>query len=238
MFKNKQGGSFDSYDPSINSFDPSVGNNASGDSAGSTVVQAKVGQKMQFNVTLNNPTTKTLTFELFNYLNSYTRIQNAAYINATYLYIPLLTYEGLAAIAATHNGTVGFASNGDLKINGDAAAAEAVATIGCSEVGYSGLFEASAITPFKIDFFRYTCLTASQINKTITWFQKSFSGGTLENVISPRAYFKPTQFQNLTLDITVTLTIGIDKGIRTTLLPSENILLSFFVTMWTDQTIG
>jgi len=240
MFKNKQGAAFDNFDPALNQFDPSVANNATGDSPGSTTVAAKVGQKMQFNVVLNNPTIQTLTLELFNYLNSYVKILNSAYVKGNYLYIPLLSYEGLARFKAApdHGGTIGFNDLGNLEIRGDTAAADPSATISCKEIAYSGLFEASAVTPFKVDFLRFTCLTDPQIDENITWFQKSYSGGVQQNPISPRAYFKPNQFQNFTIDITVSFTIGIDKGLKVDVLPSENVRLAFFVTMWTDQTLG
>lgn len=242
MFKNKQGAAFDNFDPSLmkNNFDPRVSNNATGGDAGTTAVQAKVGQKMQFNITLNNPTAQTLTFELFNYLNSYTRILNTTYAVGTYTYIPFLTYEGLTAFKAAvdHGGTVGFDQAGNLEIRGDTSLAQPSGTIGCSEIGYSGLFEASGITPFQVDFLRFTCLTSPQIDQTITWFQKSYSGGVLQNPVSPRAYFKPNQFQNFTIDITVSFNIGIDKGLKVNLLPAESVRLAFFVTMWTDQSLG
>lgn len=240
MFKNKQGAAFDNFDPALNQFDPSVANNATGDQPGTTTTAAKVGQKMQFNVVLNNPTAQTLTFELFNYLNSYIRVLNTTYVKSTYLYIPFLSYEGLFRFkqATDHGGTVGFNDLGNLEIRGDTAAADPTATISCKEIAYSGLFEASAVTPFKVDFLRFTCLTDPQIDENIVWFQKSYSGGVQQNPISPRAYFKPNQFQNFTIDITVSFTIGIDKGLRTDLLPSENVRLAFFVTMWTDQTLG
>ena len=240
-FKNKQGGAFDNFDPqTANKFDPGVMNRATGGDAGSVQVAAKVGQKMQFNITLNNPTTQNLTFELFNYLNSMTRILNATYVVGNYKYIPFLTYEGLTAFKAAtdHGGTVGFDQVGNLEIRGDTSLADPSGTISCKEIGYSGLFEASAITPFNVDFIRFTCLTNLQIDQTINWFQKSYSGGVTQNVISPRAYFKPNKFQNFTIDITVSFTIGIDQGLSTILLPSENVRLAFFVTFWTKQAIS
>jgi hypothetical protein len=241
MFKNKQAAAFDNFDPSLNNFDPSVGNNATGGGeAGSHTVQAKVGQKMQFNITLNNPTAQILTFEMFNYLNSYTRVLNTTYAVGTYLYVPLLSYEGLTLFKAAtdHGGTVGFDQAGNLEIRGDTSLAQPSGTIGCAEIAYSGLFEASGITPFVVDFLRFTCQTDPQIDQNITWFQKSYSGGEVQNPVSPRAYFKPNQFQNFTIDITVSFSIGIDKGLRTKLLAGESVRLAFFVTMWTNQTLS
>lgn len=244
MIKNKQGAAFDTFDPSLgNHFDPSVGNknNATGDSTpASTVTSAKVGQKMQFNITLNNPSAVPLTFELFNYLNSYTRILNSTYVQGTYKYIPLYTFEGILALtaAANHGGVVGFDQAGNLEIRGDTAAAELSGTIGCSEIGYSGLFEASGITPFAVSFIRFTSQTSPQINQPLIWFRKTYSGGEEINNVSPKAYFKPTQFQNFIIDITVSMDFGIDKGLRTKVLAGETVELSFFVYMWVDQVLG
>lgn len=242
MFKNKQGAAFDNFDPSVNSFDPSVMNNATGDgsSPASIVQPTKVGQKMQFNITLNNPTAQVLTFELFNYLNSFVRIQNATYAVATYLYVPFLTYEGLTLFKAAtdHGGTVGFDAVGNLEIRGDTSLAQPSGTISCKEIGYSGLFEASGITPFTVDFLRFTCLTNLQIDEPITWFKKSYSGGVVQNVINPRAYFKPNQFQNFVIDITVSFNIGIDMGLSTILLAGENVRLAFFVTFYSKQQLS
>ncbi len=240
MIKNKQGAAFDTFDPSLgNKFDPSLGNNATGDAgAASVVTSAKVGQKMQFNVTLNNPAAVPLTLELFNYLNSYTRILNQTYVSGTYKYIPLLTFEGWTAHAGANGGTVGFSDNGDLQVRGDTAAADPSATIGCSEIGYSGLFEASGITPFAVSFIRFSCETSAQINKPLIWFRKTYSGGEETNNVVPKAYFKPTQFQNFIIDITVSMDFGIDKGLRTIVLAGESVVLSFFVYMWVDQVVG
>jgi len=244
MFRNLQNTSFDSFDPSLmNSFDPALAgkyNNANGSDAGSTTTAAKPGQKMQLNITLNNPSAVTLTFELFNYLKSYIRVLNTTYVNTTYLYIPLLSYEGLFRFkqATDHGGTIGFNAAGDLEIRGDTAVPDPTATIGCGEIPYAGLFEASAVTPFIVSFIRFTCLTDEQIDQNIVWFQNSYSGGVIENRISPRAYFKPNQFQSFTIDITVQFSIGIDKGLRTQLLAGENVRLAFFIQMWTDQTLG
>jgi hypothetical protein len=243
--RNLQNSSFDNFDPTLmNSFDPTLlgkYNNAAGDTgAGSTAVNASPGQKMQLNITLNNPTAKTLSFELFNYLKSYVRVLNTSYVNGTYLYIPLLTYEGLTRFKAApdHGGTIGFNAAGDLEIRGDTAVPDPTATIGCGEIPYAGLFEASAVTPFAVAFLRFTCVTNQQIDQNIVWFQNSYSGGVVENRINPRAYFKPNQFQSFTIDITVQFPIGIDKGLRTQLLPSEVVTLAFFIQMWTNQTLG
>lgn len=226
------------FDPST--FDPRAAagyNNADGD-AGTNVASAKPGQKMQVNVTMQNfSTTKDLTVELFNWMTSMTKVLNTTYVNGNYKYIPLLTYEGLAANTAGTGGTVGFDQNGNMEIHGNDAVPDALVTVGCGESPYRSFFEASAIIPFAVAFVRMTCTTDAQIDNQITWFQRTFSGAITTNKVSPRAYFKPNQFQNLTLDITVQFPVGIDAGIYVLVNREENLRHSYFINYWTTQNI-
>jgi hypothetical protein len=255
MFRNLQRSAYNGFDPSLtqgrrSNWDPSVAgryNNSDGTtagvagSAGQNVVAASQGQKMQVNVSINNPNATTaVTIEMFNWLTSFTRILNSTYATGNYLMIPLLTYAGLARTIAGTGGTVGFQDDGNLQIHGNDAATppDAILTVGCQEVGYSSFFEASSISPFQVAYFRYTVNTDAQIDNTIKWQQKTFSGGVTQNVISPRAYFKPTQFQNFVIDITVAFTIGLDSGLFVTANATENLRFSLFIEMWTVQGIG
>lgn len=238
-FKASQNAAFDNFDPSMNNFDPAMSgkyNNANGASTPATnLVRAKSGQKMQFNVTLNNPTAVPLTFELFCYLDSYIDRLKTQYQVGNYKYIPLLSLEGLTAHAGTHGGVVGFDQNGILIIQGDPSVPELSASISCGEISYQGLFKASGITPWTISYIRYTCRTDPQIDQNIVYFTKSYSGGVTQNPVTPRSYFQPTQFQNFTLDLIVEVGIDIQSGISTLLLAGENVRLNFFVTIWADQ---
>lgn len=227
------------FDPST--FDPNAAkgyNNADGDS-GTAQIQAKPGQKMQVNVTMQNfSTTRDLTVELFNWMTSATKILNTTYVNGPYHYIPLLTYEGLAANAAGTGGTIGFDQVGNMEIHGaDGMAPDPLVTVGCGETPYHSFFEASAIIPFAVAFIRMTCTTDAQIDNQITWFQRTFSGAVTTNKVSPRAYFKPNQFQNLTIDITIQFPVGIDAGIYVLVNAEENLRHSYFINYWTQQSI-
>lgn len=250
MFRNLSNNAYNQFDPAMtrrSSWDPSIAgrmNNANGDngpsaagSAGNTV-QAAQGQKMQTNVSLNNLTALNLKVELFNWLTSFTRVLNPVYAQGNYAMIPLLTFEGLARTIAGTGGTVGFSDNGNLVIHGNDVTPDPLFTIGCQEVAYSSFFEASSISPFQVAYFRYTVKTDAQIDNIITWFQKTFSGGLQQNTISPRAYFKPTQFQDFVIDITVQFTIGIDSGLFLVVNTLENVRFSLFIEMWTVQGIG
>jgi hypothetical protein len=240
----RQNAGFDNYTPKgggSNHFDPRVKglNNATGTgAAGSQVISAGAGTKMQVNLTLTNPTAVSLTFELFFWLNSCTRVLNPNYVNGNYKYIPLLTLEGFAAFAGGHGGVIGFSQDGSLQIQGDPTVPQLAATIQCKEIGYNSFFEASGIVPFKITSIRYTCVEDLQIDEVITYIQKSYSGGTSTNPVSPRSYFKPTQFQSFTIDLPVEMDINIESGFTTVVLPAETVRLALFITDWTNQAIG
>jgi hypothetical protein len=243
QMKSSQMANFNGWDPNLaNKFDPTVGaNNADGGSSlaatnGLGAVQnARPGQSMQISLTLNNPSAGLLTFELFNYLQSYTRIQNTSYATGAYLYIPLLSYEGIAAIIAGTDGTIGFNKAGDLEIH--AAPAAVKGTVGCSESPYASLFAATSSIPFRIKFMRQTVTTDGQIDKAITYFQKSFSGGKLENNINPRTYFLPNQFQGKVLDINVSFAIGQDSGLSLQLIAGEVVKFALFIDAWGTQAL-
>lgn len=243
MFKQLNQAAYSTYDPSIgNRFDPSIGakiNRATGDDGsapGQNVVAAKPGQKMQINITLSNPTASDLTFELFSYLDSQFRRIKTEYVVGNYKYIPLSSYQGMQAVIAATDGTVGFSSAGDAEIRG--IPANPVAKISCKEIAYNAFWAASGIIPFQVAYIRFTCGTDNQIDEVITWFQKSFSGGIQENRISPRAYFRPNQFQNRTIDITISFSIGIDSGIRQLVLAGESVRYALFIQMWTNQALN
>lgn len=241
-FKALQNSSFDNFDPSqgSNNFDPAMSgkyNNATGGAGGaaSTLVQAKAGQKMQFNITLNNPSAKNLWFEMFCFIDSFIDRLKTEYVNSTYLYVPLLSLEGLTRHSLTHGGVVGFDQNGTLQIQGDLAAAEVSGTIGCGQIAYQGLQKASGITPFTINLIRYTCTTDEQIDNDLIYFTKSYSGGVTANPVTPRSYFKPTQFQNFTIDLPLIVGIDIQSGLKMLVNTGENVRLALFVSIWSDQ---
>lgn len=239
-----QNASFDNYTPrggGSNHYDPRVRglNNATGSgTAGSQVVTAGAGTKMQVNLTLTNNSATDLVFEAFYWLNSATRILNPQYATGNYHYVPLLSLEGLTAHAGTHGGIIGFGQDGHLEIQGDPAASQLPGTLQCKEIGYNSFFESSAIVPFKITSIRFTCVTDLQIDETITYIQKSYSGGTSTNPVSPRSYFKPNQFQSFTIDLPVEMDINIESGFQTTVLAGETVRLALFISNWTNQAIG
>lgn len=227
--------SFDTFDPDnfrdVLNYDP---DNMSGDSgeAGTDVRIARPGQKLQVNLTLSNPTAQNLPFEIWYAFNSCTLVRNPNYDTATYDYIPMLSFEGLQAGQV---GVVGFGSLGQLMIR--AALVDPVGTIQCGEYPYASFFEMSKSRPFFVPYFRFTCNTDAQIDNPIKHIEKTMGGGIKENIISPRAYFDPNQFQNRTIDITAGFAVDGNKGILLTVNAGESVRLSLFVQKWTKGSI-
>lgn len=238
-FRALQNAAFDAFDPSLaNSFDPAMSkyNNANGGgSAASTINTAQPGQKMQFNVTMNNPSAVDLFFELFCFVDSYIDRLKTEYQVGNYKYIPLLSLEGLTAHAGTHGGVIGFDQNGNLNIQGDPSLSEVAGKVSCGQISYQGLFKASGITPFSISYIRMTCNSDEQIDQDLTYFTRSYSGGVTQNPVTPRSYFQPTQFQNFTIDLPVECGIDIQSGLKVKVLAGENLRYAIFVTNWSSQ---
>lgn len=239
-FRALQNAAFDSFDPSLaNTFDPGMNakyNNANGNGgAASQINQAQPGQKMQFNVTMNNPSAQNLWFELFCYVDSYIDRLKTEYQVGNYLYIPLASLEGLTAHAGTHGGVIGFDKDGNLVIQGDPSIPELSGTLSCGQISYQGLFRASGITPFQVSYIRMTCNSDEQIDQDLTYFTRSYSGGITQNPITPRSYFQPTQFQNFTIDLPIEAGIEIQSGFKVKVLAGENLRYAIFVTNWSSQ---
>jgi hypothetical protein len=234
---------FDSFDPDINSFDPSIArtvNNATGTTgtSPSAVSAAKPGQKMQINLTITNATAAQMTAELFQWLDSVTFRLKPELVVGNYLMIPESSHEGLRRVVANTGGVVGWDQNGNLCYRGNDATPDPLFTVGCSEVSYRSLFQASSILPFNISFIRENVSANAQIDNKITWFRKTIGGGFVQNVVSPRAYFRPNQFQSLTIDIPVALSIQVDAGIQIPVIAGGTVTLALFIDFWTYQDIG
>jgi hypothetical protein len=238
MLRNMNKSQYNSFDP--NNYDPTARRRNNADNSGSAgygTQSAQPGNKMQVNLTLNNPTASNLNFEMFSFLDSFLRRLKTEYVTGAYLYVPMSSYEGLRRTVANTGGTVGFTQDGQLCIRGLDTAADPVGTLVCKEIAYSSFFEASGITAFDVAYFRMTTSNDAQIDETFTYYQKTFSGGVLENPISPRAYFKPTQFQDFTIDVTVSFSIGIDRGIKYVVLAGQSVKINLFIQSWTLQTL-
>lgn len=224
---------FDSFDPRQQSAVTQKWDNATGGGVSGT----RPGQKMQIGITLSNPTAQVLSFELFNYLQSFLKIKNSAYAVGHYLYAPLSAIEGInAAITAGKVvNAVGFTDAGDLSITGNDG--DPAAKVMCNEMPYRSLFEASAAVPFNVQYFRMTVTQDGQIDQTLIYFQRSFSGGHVQNNINPRSYFLPNQYQGKVIDVNTGFSIGADSGIVVKVLAGETVKLNLFIDAWSTATL-
>lgn len=220
----------DLYDPEM--YDPE---NASGEQAapGATAIrQARPGQKLQLNISISNPTAVQLLVELFSALDSVTTRKKAEFANGAYAYVPALSFEGLALAGV---GCVGYNQAGNLEIKGGGA--DPVATVGCGEYPYNSLVESTKVLPFNVAYLRYTVDNDAQIDNNITHFTRTFGGGQKQNTISPRAYFKPNQFQAKTIDILAPFPIDGEKGLQIPVNAGENVRMAFFIQRWSRNTL-
>lgn len=222
------------YDP--DGYDPDY---ATGDTAATPsttkVRAARPGQKMQVNITITNSTAAKLQIELFSAFKSITNYLKTEYVNGNYAFHPATSLEGIARIAAGTAGVVGFSENGNLVVQG--AAVDPTLTVGCGEYPYVSFFESTKVLPFSCSYFRYTVTTDAQISNNIYSFESTFGGAEKSNVINPRAFFKPNQFQSKIVDIIAPFSIDGEKGLRLYVEAGETVTFALFIQRWGKVSI-
>lgn len=243
--KNMNAAAFDNFDPDgfdnnevvSDLYDPDFATGQAASSAPVAVKTARPGRKLQLNISITNATANQLQTELFSALDSVTTRLKPEYVSAPYNFVPALSLEGLAALIAAPTGghVVGFNQSGNLEVRG--AAGDPKLTVGCGEYPYNSLFESSKTLPFYVSYVRYTVSTDGQIDNTIYNFTRTFGGGVKENSISPRAYFKPNQFQNKTIDIMAPFVIDGESGLRIPVNAGEQLRLAFFIQRWAKNDL-
>lgn len=220
---------FDNFDPDLfdadtfNSYDP---NNATGDAV-QKAERTRTVNKTQINLNITNTAAVALKVELFSALDSILTRKKPEYTTGNFLYVPITSYEGQAIADANKYGTCGADQDGAVIIKGGAG--EGTVKIQCNEYPYLSLIESSRLRAFQVTRLRLTVATDAQIDNNITHFIQTMGGGKKENTISPRAYFKPNQFQGKTLDIDQAFTIDARSGLLLTLNANESIRLSLFI---------
>ncbi|HEX7904826.1 MAG TPA: hypothetical protein VF487_13200 [Chitinophagaceae bacterium] len=244
MQKQINAASFDNYDPDnfgdvqSDLYDPDY---ATGEGvtnpAATKVTNARPGRKLQINLAITNATASVISAELFSAFDSWTTRLKAELVVGAYAMKPALSLEGLAALIAapTGGGVVGFNQAGNLEVRGGVG--DPKLTIACGEYPYISLFESTKNLPFFVSYVRYTVSTDNQIDNNITHFTRTFGGGVKENVISPRAYFKPNQFQNKTIDILAPFSVDGECGLSIPVLAGEAIRMAFFIQRWAKNTL-
>lgn len=238
---------FDNFDPDNfdasmwDSFDPF--NNATGPD----VAAAVAVNKMQINITIVNSTNSVKSVELFSAFDSVLHRRKAEYVDPPFLMIPATSREGLRGLvpgieagdyvpgSGFAPGTVCTTQEGDLlivgELNADGTPKGGSIKVSCNEYPYVSLLDTTRLRAFQVTRLRYTVGTDLQIDNNITHFKKTMGGGVKENTISPRAYFKPNQYQGKTIDIDQAFTIDGQSGLLLRINGNETVRLSLFINV-------
>lgn len=245
-FKRKmEASAFDTYDPDAfdndgvvsDLYDPDFATGQPGADPAVAMRTARPGKKLQINISITNATAVKLKAELFSAFDSWTTRLKPEYVVAPYNMVPALSLQGIAALVANPLGgnVVGYAQDGSLEVRG--APADPKMTIGCGEYPYNSLVDSTKTLPFYVSYIRYTVSTDAQIDNNIDHFTRTFGGGVKSNPVSPRAYFKPNQFQNKTIDILAPFSIDGESGLLIPMEAGENVRLALFIQRWGKNTI-
>lgn len=234
---------FNSYDPdyfedvTMDRYDPDYADAPGGamppaqGGAATATQAARPGQKMNINLTVNNPTAAKQRMEIFSAFASWSNVLKPELATGAFTVIPWGSTQGLATVGV---GTVGFDQDGSLHKYG---AAPPSASIGCGEYPYISLLESSKTLPFKVIFMRIAVQTTNQLNNQVIHFTRTMAGGYKQNTINVRSYKKPTQFQNLEVDTLAPFTIDGEKGLLYDLEIGEQVQMSMFINRWARPTL-
>lgn len=249
------------YDPS-QSMDGFNGNRRpAGRPAGSRLQQSPVRPNLggrapeaQFDLSIFNDNPNVANIELFNAQNSITKISNGS------RYGSMFPLEAASSIGFVQNFVAGppatadntnmivygtqtgaghatrvcyWNANGDLVFSYE----DGNCTVSCSTTPYRSLFEYSFKGAFRINKMRFKFTTSAQINRQMTWTNKTFLGATTTNDISIQSYFRPDQYQGLLVDVPVAVAIDAEKGLYYTLNPNETVSMSIFIGSYVKSAV-
>jgi hypothetical protein len=226
---------FKTYDPSTKDFDPSYdfeGAKVSGYNRSADLAQVDI------RISHSNASGTAFTVELFNNLRSVTKI-----LNSSITVLNPATLDNLKATTATGPLSIAdlvyFDKNGNLIYNQTTATGSANQTITISgnQVSYRSLFEASGVTCFRVENLRLQVVNESQIDNQLTWFSNSWLGGVKQNVISPRAYFAPNQYQTKTVDIAAKFNLDYESGLWYKINAGEVATFNFFINEYVKPSL-
>lgn len=228
-----------SYDPdfftkedtvSTNAYDPDFADKPGGNTT--TVQQARPGQKMQINLTLNNPGNQKLIFDIFNAFNSSVDIFKPELVQGNYSRTPGLSFEGQAAYP---NNIDIYDKNGNLMIRGNVG--DAVATVGCSEYPYKSLVDTTKVLGFQIVVIRVSVATQAQFDNNIEYKLRTYAGVRLDNTINVRSYKRLINPAQLDIDVKAGVKITGESGLYYALEAGERVQLGLYINVWAKPTI-
>ncbi len=236
----------------FNSFDPE-GFGDMFDPEGFTGDQLKKGKigklQAQFDVIISSDCTAATKIELFNGFRSQSGATNTQ-VNAL---VPFLGgNELIAALNAAGAGgatagtdaaknTIYWLANGSLVYNDFTNGAGKV-TISCRQVPYIALLKSSMVQPFICEKIRMTVVSDGQIDNELTHVTNTFLGSQKKNMVSPRSFFRPDQFQGLIIDLPTKFRIDGEKGFEYTVnekgaLAAQVVTFNMFLSRYVKQTI-
>lgn len=223
---------FKTYDPTTKDFDPSYmfeGAKVSGYNRSADLAQVDI------RIAHNNGAGTAVTIEMFNNLRSVTKILNSSISSLNPATLDNLKAAGATALLSTAD-MVYFDKSGNLIFNQTTGTTQAV-TISGNQVSYRSLFDASGSTCFRVENLRLQVVNESQIDNQLTWFSNSWLGGVKQNVISPRAYFAPNQFQTKTVDIAAKFNLDYESGLWYKINAGETATFNFFINEYSKPTL-
>lgn len=222
--------SFGAETQSGNDYDPDGLEGQRG--ATTKVNMANPGQKMQINLTLNNPTAVKITFELFNAFNNSVDILKPQLVSGAYSRIPGLSFEGQAAYP---NNIDIYDQAGNLMIRG--AAAAPVATIGCTEYPYKSLNETTKVLGFNIVVIRVSVATQAQFANNFQYKKQTYAGLDINNTINVRSYKKLINPAQLDIDVKAGVEITGESGLWYPLEAGEAVQLGLYINKWAKPSL-
>lgn len=223
---------FDSFEGvrNENSYDPDYMDANTGTTT--TVKNAKPGQVMQINLTLNNPTASKIIFNLFDAYNQTTQVLKPELVVGNYLRKPSQSFEGQAAYP---NNIDIYDQNGALMIRGNAG--DPVATVGCGEYPYRSLVETTKVLGFKIVVFRVSVATQLQFSNDIVHKIKTYAGVDLTNKINVRSNRKLINPILLDIDVHAEVPITGEAGLNYALEPGEAVQIGLYINVWAKPSL-
>jgi hypothetical protein len=170
---------------------------------------SRTRQKASFDLIMTNSHSSAVTIELFNELRTFTENLNTLLPSTGVNMIPQLSNNGLQLVGV---GIVGYDSTGKLILTNNTTAYTPVLTVDCPQYTYRALQKSSGRRPFRIVGIRMTVVNDAQIDNEIVHFTSNFLGASQRNVLSPRTFFNPQQFQTKIVDIQCNFPIDDQKG--------------------------
>lgn len=215
---------------STNYYDPDYADAPTGTTT--AVKQSRPGQKMQINLTLNNPTASKITFDLFDAFNNAVEIFKPELVIGNYSRIPGLSFEGQAAYP---NNIDIYDQAGNVMIRGNVG--DPVATIGCTEYPYKSLVDTTKVLGFKIVVIRVSVATQAQFNNNIEYKLRTYAGVKLDNTINVRSYKRLINPAQLDIDVKAGVIVTGESGLFYALEAGEAVQLGLYINKWAKPNI-